>query len=246
LHLEFLNNFIFVAVILCFSCLFVYLFCVSFPFCWLSFSKVDNLFEFLLALFLSEVPLIFIVLIRRFCAIWRTFSHFSISFKVRYFNLQFDSFFDMCFWSVTAFHLYFCCPFGSLFMFGIFMFFFSFLSVHSLVVVIDPKVSYQWKRTMVLDDKASAFLLQVRQAMAASSGSPVSAETIPLEEVAAAVEASGGGFSSVLNEVAAATLSNSVSILVFILVSWFAFSFLSQFLFPWNFSSIFLKFAGSG
>ena len=65
---------------------------------------------------------------------------------------------------------------------------------------------------MVLDDKASSFLLQVRQAMAASSGSPVSAESIPLEEVAAAVEASGGGFSSVLNEVAAATLSNSVSI----------------------------------
>jgi hypothetical protein len=83
------------------------------------------------------------------------------------------------------------------------------------------KVSYQRKRkrTMVLDDKASAFLLQVRQAMAASSGSPVSAESIPLEEVAAAVEASGGGLSSVLNEVAAATLSNSVSILVFILVS---------------------------
>ncbi len=68
---------------------------------------------------------------------------------------------------------------------------------------------------MVLDDKASSFLLQVRQAMAASSGSPVSAESIPLEEVAAAVEASGGGFSSVLNEVAAATLSNSVSILFF-------------------------------
>ncbi len=67
----------------------------------------------------------------------------------------------------------------------------------------------------MLDDKASAFLLQVRQAMAASSGSPVSAESIPLEEVAAAVEASGGGFSSVLNEVAAATLSNSVSISVF-------------------------------
>jgi hypothetical protein len=65
---------------------------------------------------------------------------------------------------------------------------------------------------MVLDDKASSFLLQVRQAMAASSGLPVSAESIPLEEVAAAVEASGGGFSSVLNEVAAATLSNSVSI----------------------------------
>jgi hypothetical protein len=67
---------------------------------------------------------------------------------------------------------------------------------------------------MVLDDKAASFLLQVRQAMAASSGSPVSAESIPLEEVAAAVEASGGGLSSVLNEVAAATLSNSVSILV--------------------------------
>jgi len=71
---------------------------------------------------------------------------------------------------------------------------------------------------MVLDDKASAFLLQVRQAMAASSGSHVSADSIPLEEVAAAVEASGGGFSSVLNEVAAATLSNSVSIF-FIVVS---------------------------
>jgi hypothetical protein len=68
---------------------------------------------------------------------------------------------------------------------------------------------------MVLDDKASAFLMHVRQAMAASSGSPVLAESIPLEEVAAAVEASGGGFSSVLNEVAAATLSNSVSILAF-------------------------------
>jgi hypothetical protein len=37
--------------------------------------------------------------------------------------------------------------------------------------------------------------------------------------VAAAVEASGGGLSSVLNEVAAATLSNSVSILFFKLVS---------------------------
>jgi hypothetical protein len=32
---------------------------------------------------------------------------------------------------------------------------------------------------MVLDDKAASFLLQVRQAMAASSGSPVSAESIP-------------------------------------------------------------------
>ena len=75
-----------------------------------------------------------------------------------------------------------------------------------------------------MDDKASSFLLQVRQAMAASSGSPVSAESIPLEEVAAAVEASGGGFSSVLNEVAAATLSNSVSILIYI-------SFLIRFFF---------------
>jgi hypothetical protein len=63
---------------------------------------------------------------------------------------------------------------------------------------------------MVLDDKAAAFLLQVRQAMAASSGSPVEAASIPLEEVAAAVEASG--FSSALNEMAAATLSSSVSI----------------------------------
>ena len=85
-----------------------------------------------------------------------------------------------------------------------------FFSVKSLVLVIDSK---KGDNKMVLDDKASSFLLQVRQAMAASSGSPVSAESIPLEEVAAAVEASSGGFSSVLNEVAAATLSNSVSIL---------------------------------
>ncbi len=95
---------------------------------------------------------------------------------------------------------------------------FSRFSVKSLVVVVNSKCTDK-KGTMVLDDKASSFLLQVRQAMAASSGSPVSAESIPLEEVVAAVEASGGGFSSVLNEVAAATLSNSVSILVFILVS---------------------------
>jgi hypothetical protein len=86
-----------------------------------------------------------------------------------------------------------------------------FFPVKSLVVVINSKQS---DNKMVLDDKASSFLLQVRQAMAASSGSPVSAESIPLEEVAAAVEASGGGLSSVLNEVAAATLSNSVSILI--------------------------------
>ncbi len=65
---------------------------------------------------------------------------------------------------------------------------------------------------MVLDDKATAFLIQVRQAMAASNGSPVEADSIPLEEVAAAVEASGSGFSSALNEMAAATLSNSVSV----------------------------------
>jgi hypothetical protein len=78
LHLEFLNNFIFVAVILCFSCLFVYLFCVSFPFRWLSFSKVDNLFEFLLALFLSEVPFISIVLIHCFCSLWLTFRIFQL------------------------------------------------------------------------------------------------------------------------------------------------------------------------
>ena len=87
-----------------------------------------------------------------------------------------------------------------------------FFPVKSLVVVIDSKKKSDNK--MVLDDKASSFLLQVRQAMAASRGSPVSAESIPLEEVAAAVEASGGGLSSVLNEVAAVTLSNSVSILI--------------------------------
>jgi hypothetical protein len=105
-------------------------------------------------------------------------------------------------------------------MFGFFMLFSTPLSVQSLAVFNQFKKKKLSARTMVLDDKATAFLIQVRQAMVASSGSPVSAETIPLEEVAAAVEASGGGFSSVLNEVAAATLSNSVSILVFfILVS---------------------------
>jgi hypothetical protein len=75
---------------------------------------------------------------------------------------------------------------------------------------------------MVLDDKATDFLIQVRQAMAASNGSPVEADSIPLEEVAA-VEASSSGFSSALNDLAAATLSNSVSILVFY------FSFLIRF-----------------
>jgi hypothetical protein len=59
--------------------------------------------------------------------------------------------------------------------------------------------------------------------MAASNGSPVEAATIPLEELAAAVEASGSSFSFVLNEMAAATLSSSVSI--------FYSSFLIQFFF---------------
>jgi hypothetical protein len=105
----------------------------------------------------------------------------------------------------------FYCPFLDSFLCSEFSCSFSrFFPVKSLVVVIDKKKS---DNKMVLDDKASAFLLQVRQAMAASSGSHVSADSIPLEEVAAAVEASGGGFSSVLNEVAAVTLSNSVSIL---------------------------------
>jgi hypothetical protein len=57
------------------------------------------------------------------------------------------------------------------------MLFFSSLSVQSLAVVINSILS---ERTMVLDDKATAFLLQVRQAMAASNGSPVEAESIPL------------------------------------------------------------------
>ncbi len=91
---------------------------------------------------------------------------------------------------------------------------------------------------MVLDDKATAFLIQVRQAMAASNGSPVEAESIPLEEVAAAVEASGGGFSSVLDEVAAATLSNSVSILVF-----FYISFLIRFFFLKSVSELDFEFS---
>ncbi len=67
---------------------------------------------------------------------------------------------------------------------------------------------------MVLDDRTAAFLLQVRQAMV-DSGSPAASTPIPLEEVAAAVEASG--FSSALNEMAAATLSSSVSVFKFFL-----------------------------
>jgi hypothetical protein len=66
---------------------------------------------------------------------------------------------------------------------------------------------------MVLDDRASQFLDEVRRAMAASNGSPSEASSILLEEVAAAVEASG--FSSALNEMAAATLSSSVSVFKF-------------------------------
>ncbi len=62
---------------------------------------------------------------------------------------------------------------------------------------------------MVLDDRTADFLLQVRQAMVAS-GSSAASTPLPLEEVAAAVEASG--FSSALNDMAAATLSSSVSI----------------------------------
>ncbi len=76
---------------------------------------------------------------------------------------------------------------------------------------------------MVLDDRASQFLDEVRRAMAASNGSPSEATSIPLEEVAAAVEASG--FSSALNDMAAATLSSSVSVFVFFS------SFLIQFFF---------------
>jgi hypothetical protein len=44
----------------------------------------------------------------------------------------------------------------------------------------------------------------------ADSGSPAASTPIPLEEVAAAVESSG--FSAALNDMAAATLSSSVSI----------------------------------
>ncbi len=62
---------------------------------------------------------------------------------------------------------------------------------------------------MVLDDRTAQFLSQVRQAMA-DSGSPAASTPIPLEEVAAAVESSG--FSAALNDMAAATLSSSVSI----------------------------------
>jgi hypothetical protein len=121
----------------------------------------------------------------------------------------------LCFLSVTAF-VAVCLIFWIPFYVRIFhaLFYTSFSSVTCSFAI--NKKHIKVRRTMVLDDKATAFLLQVRQAMAASNGSPVAAESIPLEEVAAAVEASGSGFSSVLNEVAAATLSNSVSILVFL------------------------------
>jgi hypothetical protein len=85
------------------------------------------------------------------------------------------------------------------------------------------KIKVRKDIVMVLDDKPGAFLLQVRQAMAASNGSPVEAASIPLEEVAAAVEASG--FSSALNEMAAATLSSSVSVFYFIFFSRFLIQF---------------------
>ncbi len=65
--------------------------------------------------------------------------------------------------------------------------------------------------------------------MAASNGSPADAASIPLEEVVASVEAFG--FSAALNDMAAATLSSSVSIFDFFsLVYWSKFSFLGQFL----------------
>jgi hypothetical protein len=87
------------------------------------------------------------------------------------------------------------------------MLFFSPFSVQSLgICSIKKSEALSWSLTTRL----RPFLLQVRQAMAASNGSPVEAASIPLEEVAAAVEASG--FSSALNQMAAATLSSSVSI----------------------------------
>jgi hypothetical protein len=69
---------------------------------------------------------------------------------------------------------------------------------------------YYYLGSMVLDDRASQFLDEVRQAMAASNGSPSDSTPIPLEEVAAAVEASG--FSAALNDMAGASLSSSVSV----------------------------------
>ncbi len=78
---------------------------------------------------------------------------------------------------------------------------------------------------MVLDDRTADFLLQVRQAMVAS-GSPAASTPLPLEEVAAAVEASG--FSAALNDMAAATLSSSVSVFVFFSSFLILFSSLGQ------------------
>jgi hypothetical protein len=77
---------------------------------------------------------------------------------------------------------------------------------------------------VVLDDRTNQFLEEVRKAMVASGSSPAASTPIPLEEVAAAVESSG--FSAALNDMAAATLSSSVSIFVFYS------SFLIQFFFP--------------
>jgi hypothetical protein len=66
---------------------------------------------------------------------------------------------------------------------------------------------------VVLDNRASQFLEEVRRAMVASGGSPAASTPIPLEDVAAAVESSG--FSAALNDMAAATLSSSVSVFNF-------------------------------
>ena len=141
LYLEFLNSFIFVALILCFSCLFVYLFCVSFPFRWLSLSKVDNLFEFLFGAILSEFPWIFFI--RCFCSLWRIFRTFQL--VLRYVILIFSL--TSC-WYVFFYPLLLLSLFA--WYFGFFMLFFTPLSVKSLVVVIDSKknknstVKRQW------------------------------------------------------------------------------------------------------
>jgi len=90
LYLEFRNRFIFIAMIRCFSRLFVYLFCVSFPFRWLSFSKVDSLFEFLLALFCLKFLWFLLVWFVIFVRFYGLFRIFRFSFKVLCFYLQFD------------------------------------------------------------------------------------------------------------------------------------------------------------
>ncbi len=81
---------------------------------------------------------------------------------------------------------------------------------------------------VVLDDRTNQFLEEVRKAMVASGSSPAASTPIPLEEVAAAVESSG--FSAALNDMAAATLSSSVSIFVFYSSFLSSFSSLGQLL----------------